>query len=104
MPTSKPLTPTLKRAVRWLRKHFPTRMPTVVRLHQKQPGLHGLCIVRKGRAVIRITADSETVMLDSLLEEWCHVLRFDCPLPCEGDHDALFWAILGMVTRRWRGE
>lgn len=104
MPTNVPLTPTVRQAVRWLRKNFPPRMKVTVKLLAKQPGLHGLCQVRRGRALITITLDSDTVMLESLLEEWCHVLRFDCPLPCEDDHDALFWSILGQVTKRWRGE
>lgn len=104
MPISAPLTPTLRRAVRWLRKHYPTRRRTTVKLLEKQPGLHGLCTVSRGRALITITLDTETVMLESLLEEWCHVLRFDSPLPCDDHHDALFWAILGTVTNKWRGQ
>ena len=103
MPTNVPLTPRLRQAVRWLRKTFPPHMPTKVVVLKEQPGLHGLCTVSRGRALITITLDGETVMLESLLEEWCHVLRFDCPIPCEDDHDALFWAILGTVTKKWRG-
>jgi hypothetical protein len=44
------------------------------------------------------------MMADTLLEEYCHVLRNDCPIPVEDDHDPLFWAILGAVTNAWRGE
>lgn len=43
-------------------------------------------------------------MADTLLEEYCHVLRHDCPLPVTDEHDSLFWAILGEVTKQWRGE
>jgi hypothetical protein len=90
--------------LRWLRRHYPARTPIVVRVVKRQPGLHGLCILGEGRALIRITAASESMMLDTLLEEYCHVLRHDCPLPAKEDHDALFWAILGEVTTTWRGE
>jgi len=104
MPTNVPLTPILRQAVRWLKKEFPTKMPVTVKLLDKQPGLHGLCKVQRGRATITITLDTDTVMLESLLEEWVHVLRFNCPVPCEDVHDGIFWAILGIVTKKWRGE
>lgn len=76
----------------------------MVRVVRSQPGYHGLCILGEGRALIRITAASESLMADTLLEEYCHVLRHDCPIPQEDDHDAIFWAILGIVTKKWRGE
>ena len=104
MRTPVPLTPKMRQAVRWLRKNFPTRAKVTVRLLEDQPGLHGLCQLRRGKALLSITVDSETVMLESLLEEWVHVLRFECPVPCEDDHDSVFWAILGLVTKQWRGE
>lgn len=56
------------------------------------------------RALIRLTAASETMMKETLLEEWAHVLRHECPLPVDDEHDALFWTILGQVTKQWRGE
>jgi len=56
------------------------------------------------RALIRLTADSDALMTDTLLEEYSHVLRHECPLPIEDEHDAMFWAILAAVTKKWRGE
>jgi hypothetical protein len=43
-------------------------------------------------------------MAETLIEEYCHLLRHDTPVPIEDDHDAIFWAILGSVTKHWRGE
>lgn len=89
----------------WLRKHFPTKRKVVVRVTANQPELHGLCIAKGNRCLIRITADTDQVMEETLLEEWSHVLRFDTPVPCsDEDHDAIFWAILGAVSLKWRGE
>lgn len=75
-----------------------------MRLYRRQPGLHGLCILHSNRALIRITLDAEAVMVESLIEEWCHVLREETPVRCDDDHDAIFWAIYGAVSLRWRGE
>lgn len=104
MHTKARLTPRLRRAVRWLRRHFPPRRTVVVRVTAKQPGLHGLCIVHDKHALIRISADAEQIMIETLLEEWSHVLRYDTPVPCDDEHDAIFWAILGAVSLAWRGE
>lgn len=68
------------------------------------PGLHGQCLIGDGRALIRLTEASEQMMKETLLEEWCHVLRHDTPVQCNDDHDSIFWAILGQVTKHWRGE
>lgn len=103
MPTPSRLTPKLKATLRWLRKHYRTATPIIVRVVKSQPGLHGLCLIGDGRALIRITSDSEQVMVDVLLEEYCHVLRSECPVPVEDDHDSIFWALLGQVTMHWRG-
>lgn len=45
-------------------------------------------------------------MAETLLEEWAHVLRHECPVPYEGDdvHDAVFWSILARITKEYRGE
>lgn len=43
-------------------------------------------------------------MKETLIEEWCHVLRNDTPVACTDDHDAIFWAIYGHVCKHWRGE
>jgi hypothetical protein len=79
-------------------------MPVTVRVVRTQPDLHGLAIWGNGRGLIRLTPDSDTVMIDSLIEEWSHLARAECPVPIEDGHDALFWAIYGTITLRWRGE
>lgn len=104
MPTKARLTARLQRLVRWLRKHYPTQTPVTVRVLRSQPGLHGLCLIGDGRALIRLTADTEAVMTDACIEEWCHVLRHDTPLPQLDAHDSIFWAIYGQVSVKWRGE
>lgn len=96
------LTPKLRKAVRWLRRNFPVTMPVTVRVLAKQPGLHGLCLIGDGRALLRITADADTVMIESLIEEWCHVLRHETPLPEMDAHDQVFWAIYAQVSTAWR--
>lgn len=103
MPTNAQLTPRLKALVRWLRQHFPARTPVIVRVGNV-PGAHGICEIGGDRALIRLTAGHEQMMKETLLEEWAHVLRHDTPVPCDDDHDAIFWAILGAVTKKWRDE
>ena len=66
--------------------------------------MHGVCLIGDGRALIRLASATEQMMKETLLEEYCHVLRHDTPVECTDDHDAIFWAILGEVTKRWRGE
>lgn len=66
------------------------------------PGLHGICLIGDGRALIRIAKASEQMMQETLLEEYAHVLRADIPIPQDDDHDAIFWAVLGAITNRWR--
>jgi hypothetical protein len=66
---------------------------------------HGAVLIGDGRALIRIAeGDPETVQAEALLEEWAHVLRSESPIPCEDDHDQIFWGILATITRRYRGE
>lgn len=104
MPMRSQLTPKLKQALRWLRRNFPLQTPTIVRVVKKQPGLHGVCLLGDGRALIRITANTDVVMVEVLIEEYCHVLRSECPIPEKGDHDGVFWAIYAHVSLAWRGE
>lgn len=43
-------------------------------------------------------------MEDTLLEEWSHLVRHECSVQIvDDDHDAIFWAILGAITKKWRG-
>ena len=79
-------------------------MPVIVREVSKLDGCHGLCEVGEGRAYIRIVKDSPGLMCDTLLEEWAHVLRHGTPVPIEDEHDPVFWAILSVITKKWRGE
>ena len=95
---------TLPKLAAWLRRHFPAQTPVIVRVVKNQPGLHGCCLIGDGRALIRITQATDMVMRETLLEEWAHVLRHDTPMPIEDDHDAIFWAILGAITNKYRGE
>ena len=95
----------LQKTTAWLRRNYPTRTPLVVRVSKTlDRDCHGVCCIGDGRALIRIASAAESVMLDTLLEEYCHVLRHDTPIPIHDDHDAIFWAILGQVTKHWRGE
>lgn len=94
----------LRSMIRWLRRHYPCKTPVIVRLSRSLPDVHGLCEMADGRCVIRVVRSSETVMEDVLLEEWSHLLRWETPVKCDDDHDAIFWAILGQVTKHWRGE
>jgi len=89
---------------RWLRKKYPAKKPVRVVVVASQPGLHGVILWNEERALIRITRSSEQMMAETLLEEWAHLLRNECPLPCDDDHDALFWAILAKITKEYRGE
>ena len=70
----------------------------------KQPDIHGVCLIGEGRALIRIAKDIEVVMIEVLIEEYCHVLRSECPLPQKCDHDPLFWAIFAQVSLAWRDD
>lgn len=76
----------------------------IVRIVPKQPGLHGECMLGDDRALIRICRDTDVVMIEVLIEEYCHVLRAECPIPEKGDHDGLFWAIFAHVSLAWRGD
>lgn len=75
-----------------------------VRVVRSQPELHGLAIWGNGRGLIRLTPDNDTVMVESLVEEWCHLARAECPIPIHDDHDGLFWAIYGAISLKMRGE
>lgn len=96
----------VRRTRQWLSRHYPVNRPIIVKIVEPQEGLHGLCILSPDRVLIRISRASENVMAETLIEEYCHVLRDDCPVPYnEGEeHDAIFWAILGKVSNHWRGE
>jgi hypothetical protein len=90
--------------VRWLRRFFPLQMPVTVRVVSSQPDLHGSAHYGTGRGLIRLSPDSDTVMIESLVEEWSHLARSECPIPIEDDHDGLFWAIYAHISLKMRGE
>lgn len=105
MPTTTRLTPKLRSAVRWLRQHYPTKHRVTIRVIVPRDGMHGEFVPRKGSSLIRLCADTDAVMLDTLLEEYAHHLRNETPISWDDDdHDAIFWAILGRITKHWRGE
>lgn len=89
---------------RWLRRHFPVQTPVTVREVDREDGCHGVFMPGEGRSLIRIVKDAPSVMCDTLIEEWSHALRHETPVPIEDEHDAIFWAILSAVTKKWRGE
>lgn len=90
---------------RWLRKNFPlNKTPVIVKVVNELDGCHGVCLIGDGRALIKIVEASEDFMVEVLLEEYAHVIRDECPMPLEDDHDPLFWAILSQITRKLRGE
>lgn len=96
----------LRKTTTWLRRHFPAKKPVQVRICKNLPGMHGFCLLHKERALIKIARSTEQMMAETLLEEWAHVLRDECPIPhVEGEeHDALFWSILAAITKEYRGE
>jgi hypothetical protein len=68
------------------------------------PGLHGeMELMTDDRAVIRITQAPESVMLDTLLEEYAHAIRHETPVPVVNEHDSIFWAIYGQLSMHYRG-
>lgn len=96
-------TQSLTSLMRWLRKHFPTKAKIRVRTVKPHPDLHGETSFYGAEAVIRISRASLSQMEESLLEEWSHCLRAETPVPWDdNDHDAIFWAILGAVTMKYR--
>ena len=95
---------TLQQATRWLRRHYPTRTPVIVRMAATIKGCHGIALIGDGRGLIRVAKDKESVMCEVLLEEWAHILRHDTPVPIDDEHDAIFWSILAIITKKWRGE
>lgn len=78
----------------------------MVRVVNNQPQLHGLALLHEDKALIRISRSTDQMMSETLLEEWAHILRDECPMPYEDgeEHDALFWAILAKITKEYRGE
>lgn len=96
----------VRQVSRWLRRKYPVQRPVVIRVVKPQDNLHGICLLSKDRVLIRLCRASESMMCETLLEEWAHVLRDECPIPYEegNEHDPLFWAILADITRQYRGE
>jgi hypothetical protein len=98
----------LRRLVRWLRRHYPLQRKVVIRLYpqHKLPGLHGEMEIsdeEPHRLVIRIARSSEEVMIETMVEEYCHAMRHECPVPVQSEHDGIFWAIYGHITMHYRG-
>lgn len=109
MPITLQQTPRLRKALNFLRKNFPTKSErsVTVRIVKELEGLHGLVEFEdeghKPHAYIRIAEDNDYLMVETLLEEWSHILRQDTPVPLIKDHDSIFWAIYGTVVMAFRG-
>lgn len=95
----------LRKLSRWLRRHYPIRRKVriILRTQAQMPGLHGEMEMSGNRVTIRLVQASDPVMLETLIEEYCHAVRHECPVPVEQEHDQLFWAIYGAVTMAYRG-
>lgn len=104
MPTN-PRSVHVRRLNQWLRKHFPVKTPVTIRIVKPNEGMHGWLIMADKKAAINICqSNNQHLMMDTLLEEYSHLIRAECPVPIEDDHDDLFWAILAAVTRKYRGD
>lgn len=96
--------PKLDLTKKWLRRNFPLKTPVIVKVVDELEGCHGICLLGDGRALIKIASASEEMMSEVMLEEYAHVLREECPIKSDEEHDSLFWAILATMTKKWRGE
>ena len=109
MPTPLQQIPRLKKALNFLRKNFPTNKErsVTVRVVKELDGLHGYVEFEDDsctpHAYIRIAEDNDYLMVETLIEEWAHILRQDTPVPLIKDHDSIFWAIYGTIIIEWRG-
>ena len=99
-------TKSLTKLARWLRVTFPIKAKVRIRTVKPHPDLHGETSFFEDRVEIRISKGNFDQMQESLIEEWCHCLRNETPVSWKqgDDHDAIFWAILGVVTMRYREE
>ena len=107
MPINLRLNKKLRSAVRWLRRHYPVGRPVVVRLvpPTKAEDWDGLCVYDEERVYIKLRAGlSDGQTIETLLEEWSHALRSECPIKIKDEHDSLFWAIYAQLQVHWRGE
>lgn len=107
MPTNPRLTARLRRAARWLRRHYPTNKRVTIRAvaSERAKDYLGITYYDDESALIRIrTGGDEHSRCETLIEEWSHVLRSECPISDDGDHDELFWAIYARIIGHWRGE
>lgn len=96
-----------KRVIRWLRKHYPSRKKVRVRVspNDDRCDWYGLCVYDDTTALIKLRHETPPdTEIETLIEEWTHVLRTECPVPIEDDHDALFWAIYATIIKKFRGE
>jgi hypothetical protein len=93
--------------VRWLRRNYPANKRVTVRLvsQAKAKDYQGICIYDDSSVLIRIREGQHyDAAVETLIEEWSHALRSECPIPCTDEHDALFWAIYSVIIKHRRGE
>lgn len=66
---------------------------------------HGLVLYDETSALIKLaTGADDSSTIETLIEEWAHILRDECPMEQRGDHDELFWAIYARIICDKRGE
>jgi hypothetical protein len=98
----------LRRLSRWLRREYPLRRKVriLVLPPHRMPGLHGEMEIpdkKPNTVVIRIAQSTDAVMMETLIEEYSHAARYECPVKVENEHDHLFWAIYATITMQFRG-
>lgn len=98
----------LHKLSRWLRREFPLRRKVriIVKPSHKMPGLHGEMEIpdkTPETAIIRIAMSTDAVMMETLIEEYSHAARYECPVKVENEHDHIFWAIYATITMQFRG-
>jgi hypothetical protein len=93
---------------RWLRRRYPLPFPCRVYLRRRavMDGAAGWFITTpKGGRILIDQNLSDSSKAETLLEEWAHAVRHASPVKVDYErepHDAMFWAILGEITKDWR--
>lgn len=99
-----------ERTKRWLRKKYPLPWKCRVQLVPESaiPGCMGEFRWLGDRGLIRIQKGlSASSKAETLIEEHAHALRHALPVSVDYDgepHDAMFWAIYGVLVNCWRSE
>ncbi len=98
----------LKQVERWLRACFPSPLPVrVVAVKQlEEKDTTGECEAVKGKLIVRIAMNNpKSVVVDTLLHEWAHVLTAMLISMNDLDsHADEFWLSLGRIYRKFYCE